>query len=189
MKILKRFVGLLLLVCMPFSVLAEGPKEIVESVVEQMKSQRSPTPILDHVHWPTAYKSFPAEEKRAMNVESPEELKAHMKSVMANPKDFMKKQMNTRIGGMPKQQQDMMKQMMTNMMSQMDAQISEMRRKIGETEYQISNEQINGSAASVDIAANLDGKVRNTTVQMEKIEGRWYFPTIDFAKENSAKVG
>ncbi|MCB0318121.1 MAG: DUF4878 domain-containing protein [Bdellovibrionales bacterium] len=165
------------------------PKEIVQSVVEEMKASGSPSPILDHVHWPTAYSSFPAAERRAMGVNSPEELKSHMRSVMSNPKAFMQQQMDARIGGMPQQQQEMMKQAMLGMMSQVDEKIKEMKQKIVNTEYEISNEIISGNNATVDITALLDGNVKNTTVEMRKIDGEWYFPTVDFAKESGANFG
>ncbi|MEZ4753411.1 MAG: hypothetical protein R3A13_03765 [Bdellovibrionota bacterium] len=45
---------------------------------------------MDHVHWPTAFSSYPQAERRAMQVKTPEELKSHMKSVMGNPKVLLK---------------------------------------------------------------------------------------------------
>jgi len=159
------------------------PQETIEKMTSEMIKQESPAPIVDYVHWATAYKSLTAEESAAMKVNSPEELKRYSKSMLEDPVAFMREQMQANLGDIPAEQRQFAEQAMAGMINMVEAEHKKMAEDMKNTTYKVGETTVNGDTAKVELLTTLDGETKTDTIELQKIEGRWYLPSLGMGSE------
>jgi len=154
---------------------APSPSDTVRKIIAELKSTKDMAVVLEHVHWPTAYKNNPS--LGPTKASSPEELKDQYKKVLTDPAAVMRQQMAASgRSEMPEAQLKMVMQRLEQQITQMKAEMGE---KIGRTEYQISGEEISGDRAVVTVTSELDGKSDTSDVDLILIDGKWYLSSFE----------
>ncbi len=150
------------------------PEVVVQSMLTELKSEADPAVLLDYVHWPTAWKSFPQTQRDKIGIRSPEELKEYFENFFKDPDQFIEKYIMSRYEG----SQALPEQSITKMAETMKRKKAQMREKMKNTSYEIGKSTIQGNAASVEIVSTLNGKSKSQTLPLQNIDGKWYLPTM-----------
>ncbi len=187
-KILQRLwvLRIFLLVCAlaPFPVCAQepGPREVVAQIVLRLKESKSPLVILDYVHWPSAYASFPEREKIAINVQSAEDLKRYYDKVFTDPSALIREQIAPKIKALPEDKRPELDAKLAAMEGVIKARFAEMTDMLARTEYQLGAAKEEGDTAVVELTTVLDGNSSSHDVRLIKIDNRWRLPVPQFVR-------
>ena len=166
-----------------------SPEGVIAEMTSRLKSSRDPVVILDYVHWPSAYAAYPEDQKRLQNLVSPEALATHMKGALGDPEHYLKEQFESRAQRMPPE-------LATKLRASSDALVESMRQvrahiqeRIGDTTYRVvRSESVSPERARVILAITLGEETKESTIELQRIEGRWYLPTIDFARDEGGSL-
>ncbi len=167
------------------ALLAESPTEVVNKVITSMKKDGSPVAMVEYIHWPTAFENLSAQQRQEMGIDSVESLRSYMKKMLASPSSAMRDMMESRINQIPPEGQASMKAMIDQMVSRVEAQEQQMKSKIAAADYEVKALEETQDSASVEIKTLSEGKEKVDTVQLQKIDGKWYFPSISSMNDTS----
>jgi len=155
-----------------------SPEETIQKMTSEMKKQKSAAPIVEYVHWETAFKTLTPEESAGMKVNSAEELKKYSKSMLQDPVAFMKEQMQANLGDIPAEQRIFAEQAMAGMIEMVETEHKKMAEEMKNTEYKVGETTIEGDVATVELLTTLNGETKTDSIELKKIDGRWYLPSL-----------
>ena len=162
------------------------PKAIVEEMVTRLKASGDATVVLDYVHWPTAFANLPLNERRLMEISSPEELREYVKSMVSNPQEFVRKEFASRMQNVAPKDRETAKHDMEITVAKIQEQKTQIQKSISRTEYKIGEpDQTSDTNVTIPIIASLDGQTKTSSVALQQIEGKWYLPAMDFVYSQS----
>lgn len=183
---MKKIVFMLMVICFcTGNALAEmSPKKIVETMTSQMKKTGNVVHILDYVYWPKAYESLSVRDRTQMGITDPQQMKTRMQQLFNDPSAIMAQGLQNQLSGLTPEQKTMMEAQMKQVSAMMQSKRKEMSDKLKQTSFQVGSEKIDGNRATVPVTSVYQGETEKKDIQFEKIEGKWYLPTIDFAESS-----
>lgn len=186
MKLIKYILFVLFAYSIAFA--APSPEKKVDEIFNRIKKEKSYGVMAEYVHWETEFKRMPAEQKAAMGINSPEELKSKMKGLMTDPKAAMKKEMNTRmnLSSLPPEQQKMIAAMMEKQLDGMTSKMDKSLNDLESTSYKILDTKVDGNIAKIDMEVTSPTETKKEKVELEMIEGDWYVSLKDMNKNSPA---
>jgi len=159
---------------------------MVSEMIGRLKSERDPAVLLEYVHWDTAFRNFPEDQRREIQVSNPAEFRGYFEGFFRDPADFVQRQMQSRMSGMSSDQKQMLEAQFKQLANQMLDKRRRMDEKMSRAEYRIGEVEVEGNAATVELITTLDGQTRAQTLPLELINGRWFLPTMKFVESSSA---
>lgn len=157
---------------------ADNPKQLVVEMLDRFQEEKSFAAMLDYVHWQTAWANFPAQDKKRMSVNSPEEFRSYFEAFFNDPGEFAKKHM---LPNMPKTNSlnaEQQQKRLLEFTSRFEKKQKLMKENIEKTKYSIGKVDQQGDVATVEIVSTLNGKTENQSLPLERINGKWYLPTM-----------
>lgn len=166
------------IVGVPSFVCAETPEEVLQTIVDKIKQNSNPSPVVDYVDWNEAFKNAPAEQKQAMRITSPQQMKQVYKKMLQNPAATMKEQLEQRLEEIPAEQRPMMQQSVASLERLMKEKEKEIKERIQETTYKIGEAVIEGNTARVKVSQTYKGETKQEEVKLVKSGDRWLLPSV-----------
>ncbi|MCB0354454.1 MAG: hypothetical protein KDD64_13045 [Bdellovibrionales bacterium] len=165
----------------------DSARDAVWQMVSKMKSEGAMGPMLDFVHWPTAFEGFPVSERAKLGITSPEKMHEYFSSVLSNP-ERLPGMMMEKLSALPPQEREKVEKNMNELVTIMKRKQAEMKEKIQRTSYSIGEVSVQGGSATVELVSTLDGQSKHTVLPMELHEGKWYLPTMKLLEEQKQKT-
>lgn len=159
----------------------DNPGVVVQEILDRLKKEEDPSVILDYVHWPSAWKSFPQSQRDQMGISSEEDFKSYFETFFQEPEEFVQKYVLARYKNSDTKLSDESLERMADMMKRKK---DEIKQKMKNTTYALGDISTQGNAATVEVKSTLDGKTKTQTLPLQSIDGKWYLPTMKFLEEN-----
>lgn len=163
---------------------ASTPEAVLQEIVDKMKAQANPSPVVDYVDWNEAYKSIDPKHKEAMKVDSPEEMKKIYRNILENPASAMKAQFEERMKQVPEAQRPMMEQSLAAINKMIEQKEQEIKQRIVETDYEVGKSVIEGNTARVKLKQTYKGETKEEEVNFIKSGDTWLLPSMDMVKKS-----
>ncbi len=162
-----------------------SPEGTVKEFVGKIKSAKSPAPIVEYIDWQKAFNEFPEAQRAQLKLDTPDKLKTFFKSMLESPAKTMREQMEARLKSMPQDQQTQAKPMMDQLQTMMETKEKEMKERIAATDYQVSDEHIDGDTATVKLTQKYKGEDKSETIKLERHGSKWLLPSLKLAAEGA----
>lgn len=176
-KFFSHFVVFLAVLICPSLSFAQAPDQLLKELVDKIKAAGNPSPIVEYVKWDEAYKNIPEDQKQAMNIKSPEEMKKIYEKMLRSPSEMMKQKMEPQIKEAPPERQQIMQQAVTRMQELMAQKEKEVRERIAATTYNVGSATISGNTATVKLSQIYQGETTEDDVKFIKSGDSWLLPT------------
>ena len=159
---------------------AQEARALVERIIRKMKEAEGPGPMLEFVHWPTVFSKLKESgHLKKIDVSSPEQLQKFYEVFFNDPEAFFRKQMNARIKDLPDEQKQVVKARVDSLVRQLAAKMRNSRAQIKDTTFTVGDATIEGDAATIPLeVVKPDGSKKTEIVELRKIEGKWYLPSM-----------
>jgi hypothetical protein len=181
------FLVLFFLVNVEVVIAEKAPDVMVREVVAQIKSTGNPAVIVDHVDWPEAFKSMPDPDKFQLKITNPDEMKNFFREMLTSPSATMRKNMTDRLVSLPADKQAEAKLAIEKMSEKLVGREAELKQRIKDTDYTVSNPKVDGDRATVTLTQSYKGEKSEEKIELRKKNGEWLLPTFKIG--NSAVGG
>ena len=176
-----------LILCVPsLSAEDQSPKAVVEGMAADMNAGKGFESMLTRVHWPSAYEKIGEDERKAMNVASPEDLKRVTMKFLEDPGAALTERMADKIYNMPKDKQEITKKLLEEMQSGLVKKFAKAKERMQKSVYEVGEATVEGDRAVVPLKATYEGKTTERPIELKKIDGSWYLPTSDLPGLNQS---
>lgn len=155
-----------------------APDAVLKEIIEKIKAAQNASPVVDYVDWKEAFEKAPAEQKQAMNISGPDQMKDFYREVLTRPSELLKKQFEQRLAAVPPDQQQLMKASVDRMEQMMRQKEEEMKKRINETTYEVGEAKVDGDKAVVPLTQTYQGSSKQEQVEFVKSDGRWLLPSV-----------
>lgn len=179
---MRKLAAFLLIFLLLTSNLAASPESRVKEMIRKLNSSGSYSALLDYIHWPSSFSELPAAERKKMGVRRPEDLKQRVKSLMENPEKVFQEQWQARVKSMSPEQKQVMEGVYKQQLGKMSATLTEMKEKVRRTRYKVLDSSTKGDSAVVTVEGVVDGRTKLREIDLKKIQGQWYLPSMNFGK-------
>lgn len=156
---------------------AASPAETLRELVGKVKSTKSAVPIVDYVNWDLAFKDMADLEKQKLNINSASDLKKFFTKMLTSPSEAVREKMEERVNALPADKQPQARQGMQQLQQMLKAKEGEIKERLGNTEYKVQNEKIEGDKATVQLVQTYNNETKTEDVKLQNFEGRWLLPT------------
>jgi len=161
-----------------------SPTDTVRSMLAAMKKTGSPVALADFVHWETAFQSLEQEERDALQITSPEELKAFYEKTMTNPVAAMHDAVKTKLESLPTEKRKALEQQLERGYELARQKVEDRRARITSSSYTVDGESIDGNQATVQVTARFEAngakKTKVDYVELQRFNGRWLLSGLRF---------
>jgi hypothetical protein len=171
--------------CTGSPVAEASPESTVKSMVSDIKKEKSSAAVLKYIHWPSAFESTSTEDRKMMNINTPEDLKQYASKMMKDPAKAMREHMESSLEGMPESQKDMARETMSGMIAMMEEGQKEAAAELERTSFKVGDSKIDGDEAVVDLFITVDGETKKEEVNLKKIDGSWYMNDLAFGADDN----
>jgi len=167
-----------------------APDALLNKIVAEVKQEGSQLPLINYVHWETAFQALSSAEWRALDVDSSEKLKNHYLVLYSNPKAFVEKELDKRIQEASAEHRAQIEQQRERIIQSAVADFMAQRRRLAQMNYQVGVERITGNRGSVELITSLNGVESKQDVQFTQVDGQWYLPKMfDFGSVANTTIG
>jgi len=174
MKKISIFSIMFLTLLSPVFALADSPEATVTEAIAAVKKTGSPASVLEYVHWESAFKDLSAEQRTAMKVNSPPELKAFYAKALSNPETLVDEQIARLGSSVPPEQKQFLLVQMEQLKTQMRQKMKEQEKKIMDASYQVVGTDIKGDTAVVNVQSTMPGEAPTQhKLNLVNVEGKW----------------
>lgn len=164
----------------------KAPDVMVREVVAQIKATGNPAVIVDHVDWPEAFKSMPDPDKYQLKISTPDEMKNFFREMLTSPSAAMRKSMTERLASLPAEKQEEAKLAIEKMSERLLAREAELKQRIKDTEYTVSDPKVTGDKATVVLAQTYKGEKSEEKIELRKKNGEWMLPSMKMGGATAA---
>lgn len=156
----------------------------VDEILSRVKKEKNYAVITDYVHWETEYTNLPEQQKKVMQINSPEEYKARMQGLISNPQEMIAKRMQKRMqeSNMPEDRRAMVKQMMEQQMQKIGEAQADSQQEISDMEYDILGSKVDGNNAEVMVMIKKTSGNKREKIAMQEFDGTWYVSLSEIKK-------
>lgn len=160
---------------------APGPSDVVTEMVVKIKALRSAVPVVDYVHWETAYERLNEKERTARGFRTPFEMRDYYFRLLSDPESFTRQEVLSRIAGMPPEQRQQFDKVLEAALERVRETQAQMRERFRETQFDVGEAKIEGDTARVKLITMVDGRSMPGYIELVRRNDRWYLPSIAFA--------
>lgn len=173
------FLVLVLLAVRPLAASAEvrPADDVLKEIIGKIKAKGDPSPVVEYVHWETAFKNATDDQKRVMNLKSPEDMKQIYKRMFESPSSVMKEKFAEQMKNVPPDKQQMMQQATARMQELMEQKENEVKERLKETEYKVGSASVEGNEAKVKLTQTYKTESKEDEVKFIKVDGQWLLPS------------
>lgn len=168
----------------PNAIAVPDPSDTVRAIIQDMKAKKDMGVVLDHVHWPSAFKGNPAAAQ--LGATTPEELKNKMKAAMTDPMSVLEEHLDAQMGSMPPAQKDQFLKMMAKTV---EGSKQKMVDDLVATEFTVGKSIVEGENAKVEVTTLKKGKEEKDTVELILVDGKWFLTNMDGMVKPAAPKG
>ena len=119
-------------------------------------------------------------DRGRLGISSPIDLKNYIARSIRNPGINLKSAMDARLSTVPEEQREMLRQHFESQLKLLEEQKKILKEKLERTKMSITGTEEEGERASVTVKTEVDGISKSEDIQLEKIEGKWYFLSSNF---------
>lgn len=149
----------------------DEPSKVVSLVVNKIKKQGDPSPVVDYVYWDKIFSKLPQKNREVMNVHTPDELKEFYRKILHSPsgalENVLRSRMEEKLGA------DKTSEMLQTLRAKAVEKEKELKRKIKETEYIVGPSKIKGDKAKVPLTHVYRKEKKTEKVSLVKIKHSW----------------
>lgn len=182
------FVALFLIPLFAFAAPKADPVETVNELVASMKSNGGFKGMLEHVHWPTALQNMDDEQRAAMGVKTPQDLKKVTLKFLEDPAKAFYERMSPRMKDMPEKTRKLTEDFIVMQQERLTQKLRAAEKRMVNSEYAVGKAVVDGDKASVQLTATYEGVSKERMIKLQKIDGLWYLPTSDLTGLDDAQV-
>lgn len=164
----------------------KAPDVMVREVVAEIKATGNPAVIVEHVDWPEAFKSMPDPDKYQLKISNPDEMKSFFREMLTSPSAAMRKSMTERLASLPAEKQEEAKLAIEKMSERLLAREAELKQRIKDTEYTVSDPKVQGDKATVVLAQSYKGEKSEEKIELRKKNGEWMLPSMKMGGATAA---
>ena len=157
---------------------ADGPAKRLQTIITQLQTSKDTSLIANYVHWDTAFKELPAQQKAMLKVSNAEQLKSFFVRVNKNPKELMMEQLKESLAQMPEEQRTQIQSQLEQVADQAQAVFEEKKQEFLAAEYTVGEAKIEGEKASVVLNAKSGEETRSENIDFILVDGTWYLPSL-----------
>ena len=155
------------------------PTKTMQAIIDSIKSAGNPSGVVEYVNWDKAFTRLPEAQKAQLKITDPAGMKSFFKDMLTSPSATMHKQLEERLKAIPADKQADAKGQMEKMEKLMQQKEAEMKERISQTEYKISDEKVEGNNATLTLSQTFKGETKSETVKLEKEGDKWMLPALD----------
>lgn len=159
-----------------------SPKEVVRSFVNEYNQSLSPAVMVNYVHWPTAFNNLTSSQQSAIKVTNPEEFKAYITNTLKDPIQTVRKVVRAKMDTLTPEQRARLEQSLEQQIQQLEQQRQQLQEKMKNAVITVGEATIEGDKASVPVSTEFEGENKQETVQLERIDGRWYLQSSNITQ-------
>ena len=190
MNKMKNFLlAFLLLLSVSSAHAANTPEQVVNEMLSQMKAAGNFAPVVEFIHWPTAYKQMIEGRPNSVFVaSSPVELKEVVRKFVTQPGELVKEKFGPAMAALPAEQRAALDTMLAQQLAKVDAQKKAREAELVKATFRIKKSEVTGGKAKVEVEQTMDGKIDFWSLNLQQIDGSWYLPVFDPSMINAAEI-
>lgn len=171
---------LALLVCAPVrNCFAQSePDQVLRDLMAQIKEKGTAAPLIEAVDWESAFKKFEPWQLNNMRIKTPDDLKEYNRKFMEDPRKALEDSIYGQVMNSPKAQEPEEMKRIETLVQSMVQQIEIQQKNLARIDYEVGKAQITESDAKVPLTVSLEGREDSQTVELKKIDGKWYLTDI-----------
>ncbi len=159
---------------------ANTPEQVVNEMLTKMKAAGNFSPVVEFIHWPTAYKQMLEGKPNAVFVaSSPNELKEVVRKFVVAPSELVKEKFAPTMAALPEEQRKSMEAMLSQQLSKVDQEAKQRAADLVQATFKVKNTTVSNGGAKVEVEQTIAGKVDLWTLNLQQIDGEWYLPVFD----------
>jgi hypothetical protein len=157
------------------------PAATVTQMVVKMKALRSTAPIVEFVHWDTAFQGISEAERSARGFKTPAEMREYYTLMLSDPEGFARREVALRAALVPPEQRAQVEKALESSLDQIRGASDRMREQFREIQFEVGAVKVEGDTARVTLTTRLGGTAAEGPIDLVLREGRWYLPSVVFA--------
>lgn len=163
---------------------AGGPAALVTEMVVKIKALRNSSPVVEYVHWDTAFERLSEAERSARGFRSSAEMRDYYFRMLSDPERFARQEVAVRASIVPPEKRAELDRAFERSLEEIRASTAAIREQFQQMQFDVGEERIDGDTAQVMVATTLGGETNRGQVELIRKDGRWYLPSILFATAN-----
>jgi UPF0176 protein len=175
------------IVFFPAFIYSQGnPEDVAREAISKMQEKGDPSPVVNYVDWEHMFGTLPDENKKVMNVSSPDELKSFYHKVLESPSSEISDILSSKIasgelGGGADINESRAAEVISKLQQRLKEKEEQIKRKLKESEYRVEQESVTGDSAIINIHHTFESETTIDRVQMHKKDGQWFFTSLSNA--------
>ena len=157
------------------------PAGVVTEMVVKIKALRSSAPVVEYVHWETAFQGVSEAERVARGFRSPVEMKNYYTLLLGDPERFARSEVARQTAVVPPEQRAQVEKALEASLDQIRGARDRMREQFREIQFEVGEATISGDSARVVVTTKIGQETVQGPVDLIQREGRWYLPSVLFA--------
>lgn len=165
------------------------PAATVRAMVTEIKAEGGFAGMLKFVHWETAFARMDPDQRNAMGVATPEDLRKVTYAFLEDPARALTDRMEDSIAKMSEDRQVLVRKVIEEQQSRLKQKLQTASQRMVESEYEIGSVEVSGDTATVELKSTFKEAQTSKNIILNLIDGKWYLPTGDISgiEENTSQ--